>query len=98
MQINIADVGASPMVLMGMAAWSNLEFERDSDEGYERTTTIDGHKAYEKYDSDRENGQIALIVNNRFLVSVEGRNVSEKELKSALKRIDLDDLEKLSEK
>ena len=98
MQINIADVGASPMVLMGMAAWSNVEFERDSDEGYERTTTIDGHKAYEKYDSDRENGQIALIINNRFLVSVEGRNVSEKDLKSALNKIDLGDLEKLSRK
>ncbi|MEM6633238.1 MAG: hypothetical protein AAF694_26440 [Bacteroidota bacterium] len=97
MEVNIADVGSSPMVLMGMAAWSNVEFERDSDEGYERTTIIDGHKAYEKYDSNRENGQIALIINNRFLVSVEGRNISEKDLRSALKRVDLDELKELSE-
>ncbi len=97
-EITIADVGASPMVLMGMAAWSNVEFERDSDEGYERTTTIEGHKAYEKYDSEREDGQISLIINKRFLVNIEGRNVSEKDLKSALKRIDIDDLERLSKK
>ena len=97
-EITIADVGASPMVLMGMATWSNIEFERDSDEGYERTTTIEGYKGYEKYDSEREDGQLSLIINNRFLVNVEGRNVSEKDLRAALKKIDLDDLERLSEK
>lgn len=97
-EITIADVGASPMVLMGMAAWSNIEFERDSDEGYERTTTIEGYKGYEKYDSEREDGQLSLIINNRFLVKVEGRNVSEKDLRSALRKIDLGDLERLSKK
>lgn len=97
-EITIADVGASPMVLMGMAAWSNIEFERDSDDGYERTTTIEGYKGYEKYDSDREDGQVSLIINNRFLVNVEGHNISEKDLRSALRKVDLDDLDRLSKK
>jgi len=81
-----------------LAAWSKLDVDRETDDGYERTTTFDGHKAYEKYNDKRKRGEINLIVNSRFIVQVEGRGVEMDELKRAIKKIDLDDLAKLKAK
>jgi len=83
------------MALMGMAAWASLEYEKDSDEGYERTTTIQGHKAFEKYYERQKEGEIGVLVSNRFIVSIKGYNVSMNDIQAALKRIKLDDLVKL---
>ena len=95
--ISLVDIGGFKAALNGLAIWSSMEVDKESDSGYERTTMIDGHKAYEKYDSDLEEGEIAIIVNDRFVVNIEGDNISEKDLKSALRKIDLDDLEDLDE-
>ncbi len=95
-EISIADVGGAPMALMGMAAWTSLEYEKDTDKGYERTTTIEGHKAFEKYYDSQKEGEIGVLVSKRFIVSVKGYNVSMDDIQAALKRIDLDDLEKLA--
>ncbi len=96
MEISIADVGGAPMALMGMAAWASLEYEKDTDEGYERTTMIDGHKAFEKYYDSEKEGEIGVIIENRFVVSVKGYNVKMSDIKSALSKIDLDRLKKLA--
>ena len=97
-EVTIVDGGGIGAVITGMAAWSNIEVDSESDDGYERTTTIDGYKAYEKYDSRREDGSVAIFVEDRFIVTVEGRNVTEKQLKKALKAIDIDDLKRLGRK
>ena len=36
------------MAAMGLAAWANLSIDKEDSNGYERTTKIDGHKAYLK--------------------------------------------------
>jgi len=96
--ITITDVGGATMALMGIAAWSSLEYEKDTDEGYERTTMIDGHKAFEKYYSANQDGEIGVIVADRFVVTVKGRQIEMDDLKSALNKIDLDDLADLATK
>ena len=70
-----------------MAAWSNVEVDRESEDGYERTTTIDGHKAYEKYDSKTQRGEYSVIVDDRFIVTMEARNVDEDDFKDAFRQI-----------
>lgn len=88
-QVSIVDAGGSSLTLAGLAMWANMEFERESDEGYERTTTIDGHKAFEQYDKKTESGQVSVLVNNRFIVNIEGDHISEKDLRKALDDINL---------
>ena len=95
LEVNIADTGGVGMAIMGMAAWSQMEMDRETEEGYERTTMIEGYKAFEKYNSRDQRGEISLIVGSRFIVNIEGRNISEKDLQAAVKGIDLAKLEKL---
>ena len=93
-ELTIIDGGGSPM-MMGMAAWSMIEVDKESDGGYEKTTKIGDNKAYEKYDNDGKSGEINVLVNKRFVVTAKGRGVSMDKLKDALNDIDLDKLASL---
>lgn len=90
-ELTIIDGGGSPM-MMGLAAWSMMEVDKESDGGYERTTKMDGNKAYEKYENEGKSGEVNVLVNKRFVVSAKGRGVSMDKIKDALKAIDLDKL------
>jgi hypothetical protein len=96
-KISIVDIGGFKSALRGLAIWSELEVDKESDHGYERTTEIEGYKAFEKYDSRKEDGEIALIIEDRIVVTIEGENIDEDDLRKALKKIDLDDLEDLTD-
>lgn len=92
-EIKITDMGSVKGVV-GMArfGWAMAEFERESDRGYEKTTTFDGHKALEKYTYDTERGEIQILVAERFIVDVRGRGVEMEAILSAARTIDLDEL------
>jgi len=89
LEVSIVDGGGFAGIMAGMAAWSSVEMDKENEDGYERTTMIDGHKAFEQYDRRNKNGQIALIVDDRFIVSVDGDKVSEKDLRKALDALNL---------
>jgi hypothetical protein len=96
-KISIADLGGISSVVNSLAPWAKIEIDKESSEGYERTTTIEGHKALEEYDENRKEGKIAIFINNRLVLNIEGENVSENQLKKALRKIDIGDLEDLIE-
>ncbi|HMO39373.1 MAG TPA: hypothetical protein PKC76_08010 [Saprospiraceae bacterium] len=89
LSVALVDAGSSSLTLAGLAMWASMEFERESNGSYERTTVIDGHKAFEQYDNNTQSGQVNVLVDNRFVLSIEGENVSEKDLRQALKGINL---------
>lgn len=94
-RINIADTGGAGMAMMGMAAWASITIDKENQDGYERTGEIDGHKSFERYDRNGKNGEVSVLVAKRFIVTVNGDNVAEDDLKKAVKSIDLDDLAEL---
>ncbi|MFK7934329.1 MAG: hypothetical protein AB8G22_12525 [Saprospiraceae bacterium] len=93
--VSIVDVGGIGLALRSMANWSQMEIDNESDDGYERTTEIDGYPALVKWNDRNQRGEIAVLVNNRFIVSIKGRNIDMDDLEDALDDIDLDDLEDL---
>ncbi len=93
-ELAIIDGGGSPM-MMGMAAWSIIEVDKETDSGYEKTTKMGDNKAYEKYENADKSGQVAVLVNKRFVVTAKGRGVSMDKIKSALDDIDLGKLASL---
>lgn len=96
LEISIVDAGGMMgLAKAGLAAWAQAEVDRETQDGYERTTTIDGYQAYEKYNNKTEDGQISVIVNERFIVNIEGRNISARDLKSALGKLNLKKLERM---
>ncbi len=76
------------------------DFEEQSDRGYKKSTTINGYKAVEEVEkddySDIENTKIDLMVTNRFLISIEGENISVNQLKKAVSELDLKSLEQIA--
>ncbi len=96
MEVNIVDTGGvGGMAMMGMAAWAMAEVDKETATGYEKTTRIDGNKAYEKYDNERKDGELNVIIGDRFIVSVKGRNVSMDQMKDTLNDLDLSKLAKM---
>jgi len=95
LDVNIADTGGMGMAIMSMAAWSKMEVDREDKNGYERTGTFEGYKSFEKYDKSNQTAEIALIVENRFIVTVNGNGCDIDDVKKAARDLDLDDLKKL---
>lgn len=97
-RITITDLG-SIKGFAGLAAfaWTFADIDKETETGYERTTTYDGNKAFEKYDSQREQGAVNIFVAKRFMVEVEGYNVPMESIKSATGNIDIDELKSMKE-
>ena len=90
-ELSIVDAGGTG-ALMGMAAWSMIDMDKETDSGYEKTTKIDGNKAFEKYDNTNKSGEVAVMVKNRFIVTIKGEGVEMDKLKAVLDDVDLDKL------
>lgn len=91
-EVEIFDTGGLKMGLMSMAAWASLEMDKEDDNGYERTTKIQGFKAFEKYNKRSQRSELSLLVKERFVVKATGRNMEMKSLKTAIKDLPLQKL------
>jgi hypothetical protein len=56
---------------------------------------VGDQKAIVKYEADRKRGDIKIVVANRFLITVEGRNVTKEDLEAYAKAIDYKKLESI---
>jgi hypothetical protein len=73
--LTVSDGGGVSAAKLALAAWTMIKVDKETANGYERTSLIDGDKAYEKYDSRSKRGEVSVLINDRFLVSAKGRNV-----------------------
>jgi hypothetical protein len=81
LRLEINDTGGAKG-LLALAAWANVESEKQWDGGYERAYRADGRMVHERWDGD--SGEYSVIVGNRFSVEISGQAASMDELKSAL--------------
>ena len=88
--LKITDIG-SMTGLAGMAAyaWAATTIDRESDNGYEKTSTFNGYKSHEKYDKSSKYGDISVLVGDRFVVEASGSGIEMNALKDALGKVDL---------
>jgi len=93
MGLSISDIGSlGGIAAMAQYAWTMSEYERESDTGFERTTTWKSHRATEEYDSDSERGKIAIMLENKVVINIEGRGVPFERLEEARDTLDVDAL------
>lgn len=97
--MKITDIsGTGGLGAMAHTAWASAEVDNETDDGYEKTTTISGFKALEKFNTKGKNGEIQVLVDRRFVVEVRGSDVTVEQLKGALGTIDLKKLAELKAK
>lgn len=98
MDIKITDLGSvSGLSALAAYGWYMVDVDKETDNGYEKTITYKGYKAYEKYDNNGKYGEINVLVAKRFVVEVNGNNVTMDQMKSALGTIDLSKLESMED-
>ncbi|MEP0547931.1 MAG: hypothetical protein ABJF88_13430 [Rhodothermales bacterium] len=94
--LQIVDAGGIGQMTMLGASWMQLDVDRESSDGYERTTEFEGYPAFEKLRSgERPRSELQLVVADRFFVSANGQNVEMDDLKDALEEVDFDELKDL---
>jgi hypothetical protein len=95
-RITIIDYGnLSGSMKMGLVSWSMMQYNRETDTGYEKTITYKGYKGMEKYDKENKSGSVQIFVKDRFMVTVEGNQITMDHLKNAIDKIDTKKLESL---
>ncbi len=81
-EAKLMDTGGAGVLLLSMAAFANMKIDKETAQGSERTYTLDGYPAYEKYSN--KNGSLSssltVLVNKRFVVSLEGKGIDAKAL------------------
>lgn len=90
--ITVQIITDSPMMQSMMMMFSNPMFATADGGKLER---IGRQKAIVKYDKDNKEGDIKIVVANRYLVSIEGRHVSVEDLKAYANAIDYKKLQTL---
>lgn len=95
LRITIIDGAYAQMAYAGIKMAMN--FEIDTSDEYVKKVTIKGFPGIEKYEYEDKDGQIMLLVAERFVVQVEGENVPDtSELKKITEGLDLEGLAKLA--
>lgn len=91
----IMDTGGAGMAMMSVASWSMINVDKENQDGYERTGSYKGYKAFEKFDKRSNSCELAVIVENRFIVTFNGQQCDMNALKNFADDVDLVELKKL---
>jgi hypothetical protein len=87
--IKISDNGGlGGFMAFAQAGWAASEIDRESDTGFERTTTYGQNKAHEEYDNSGKSGKVEILVASRFMIEVNGNNVAWDAIQAAAKKVD----------
>jgi hypothetical protein len=92
LDLAVMDTGGTG-AMMGLAAWTMIDVDKETETGYERTSKIGDNKTYEKYDNTNKSGEIAMMVKSRFLITIKGKGIEAEQLKQVLESIDTGKLE-----
>ena len=88
-EVKIVDSAFNQMLITPWAMFLAAGYEKETDNGYEKSTTIGGNPGFEKWNDQRKDGELNIVVAKRFLVSVEGDRLTDmKQLQEFASKID----------
>lgn len=87
-RLSVTDLGAMG-ALAALGSALNVQSNKTTSDGYERTSTVDGRMTSEKWNSGSRRGEYTTVVGNRFVVEVSGNAQSVDQLKALVGSVDL---------
>jgi len=88
-EVKIVDSAFQQLLVAPWAMFLAAGYEKETDDGYEKSTTVAGHPGFEKWNDRRKSGELNLVVAKRFLVSLEGDRLTDmKQLQAFAGQVD----------
>jgi len=92
----ISDSAFNQMLLIPFSIFLTTGYEKETDDGYEKSAKVGEHPGFEKWSGRSKSGELTAIVNKRFIVQVNGHSIPDsKVLRDAMASIDLGKLASL---
>ena len=92
-EVKIVDSAFNQILVAPWAMFLAAGYEKETDDGYEKSTTVSGHPGFEKWNTTRKDGELNIVVAKRFLVSVEGDKLNDvKDLHDFAAKVDFSKL------
>lgn len=86
----VVDTGFRQIFFLPYTMMMAVGYEKESADGFEKATMVGTYPGFEKWDESSKRGELAVAVNKRFFVSVEGDGIqSTAVLRELMSRIDL---------
>jgi hypothetical protein len=76
-RVKITDSAYNGLMLMPFTWMTNLGYEKETSDGYEKATKIGGFPGLEKWNSEGKDGEVTIVANKRYIVEVKGSNVDD---------------------
>jgi len=92
----ISDSAFNQMLLVPFSMFLTTGYEKETEDGYEKSTKVGDFPGFEKWDKGSKRGELTAIVNKRFIVQVTGHGIpDQKMVQDAMASIDLKKLASL---
>jgi len=86
--VKIVDSGFNQILLAPWTMFLAAGYEKETEEGYEKSFKLGEYPGFEKWDSEDKRGELNFVVAQRFLVSVEGKVDDAKVLREIAEKVD----------
>jgi hypothetical protein len=84
LQLEITDTAFSKIVLAPVTIMMGAGWAERSSDGYKKAQAVNGQPGFESWENDPKDGEITVLVANRFIVNAKGRGVDSIETVRAL--------------
>ncbi len=95
-RINIYDYAYISNLYLPYQMLFQMKYNRESSEGYEKSTEINGSPTFERWNEDGKDNEVTVLVGKRFIVHVETNEMPEGSARKIAEGIDFSGLAKES--
>jgi hypothetical protein len=89
-RLEITDTSLSQMILAPLSMMLVTNYSERSSNGYKKYAALGGNPGFETWENDSKNGEVTVVVANRFLVQARGSNVDKIDVvRSLVQAVDL---------
>ena len=97
-RVNIYDYAYISNLYLPYQMMFKMKFERESSEGYEKSTELNGMPTFEKWNEENKDNEVTVLVGKRFIVQVETDEMPEGSARKIAEGMDLNGLASESSK
>lgn len=93
LDLEISDTAGKSSMIESLAKMAGSEFNREMESGYLKGTTVAGAPAVEAWNTGDRIGELTVLVRNRYIIHVGGKNLTDAApMRAVVERISLDKL------